>query len=111
MARAIRAARRGVLLVVLAGCATGDIDGGSTPVDPRDPNAFAIPPLSCATTCPFDGCAEKDHPYACPATQPWTSIPHAPACSSWDETYPAVVAGQCTASLPTGDAAKYAGPD
>lgn len=65
---------------------------------------------SCALQCNSD-CAEPGTPYVCPALRPWDAMPHADACVSWDGNYPAVTAGVCTASLPSGDAAKPFGVD
>ena len=65
---------------------------------------------SCALQC-NSGCTEPETPYECPALRPWEAMPHADACDSWDGSYPAVTAGACTASLPTGDAAKPFGVD
>ncbi len=88
---------------------------GSTPAPPP-PTLVALedmksPPRSCAYTCPNDTCSKQTTPYACPALGPWNSLEH-DTCPSWDGTsYPAVTKGQCTASVPTGDAAAYAGTD
>ena len=65
-------------------------------------------PQSCSFQC--SGCAEPDTAFACPTLAAWASLPHDPACPTWDGTYPAVVKGQCTASDPTGDAIAPAGP-
>ncbi len=65
---------------------------------------------SCALQCNSE-CAEPGSPYVCPALRPWEAMPHADSCESWDGSYPAVTAGTCTASLPTGDAAKPFGVD
>lgn len=78
-----------------------------------DPEAFYYPPPhSCAYECDeTPGCAEQTAPYACPTVHPWAAIPHGDACPAWDGTYPAATAGKCTASAPSGEAAKRAGPD
>jgi hypothetical protein len=41
----------------------------------------------------------------------WDTIPHAETCPAWDGTFPKKGPTQCKATLPTGDAAKYAGAD
>jgi hypothetical protein len=61
---------------------------------------------SCVLACPKP-CDEATKPWTCPALAPWAALPHdcsASACGSWDGTYPAPVAGHCTASAPSGDA-------
>jgi DNA-binding beta-propeller fold protein YncE len=63
---------------------------------------------SCAFSC--GGCAEPETPYACPTVAAWETLPHADACGGWDGKYPAVTPGQCTATLPSGEAARPAGP-
>ena len=64
---------------------------------------------SCAFQCK---CAEPETPYVCPALRPWAAMEHASSCGSFDgSTTPAVVQGRCTASAPTGVAAKPFGPD
>lgn len=79
--------------------------GGSGP----DPDEFAAVPRSCAITCPLGpGC---DAPYACQNLGGWKDIPHEASCGAWDGAQPAPTKGACTASAPTGDAAKYTGPD
>src|SRR5262249_37658495 len=57
------------------------------------------------------GCAEQTKPYACPTVGAWADIPHGPACSSWDGSYPTPVAGKCSATAPSGDAVKRPGVD
>ena len=93
--------------------------GGSSPIVDAGPDAPAVMgdpedllkyPLSCVFKCPGD-CAESTTPYACPALAPWQTLPHADSCAPWDGTFPKTGPTQCKASLPTGDAAKYAGPD
>jgi DNA-binding beta-propeller fold protein YncE len=83
--------------------------GGSN-VDPR---AFYFPPApSCAYECAtLPSCSENTTPFVCPTVGPWANIPHASLCPAWDGTYPVPVTGQCTATTPTGDALKEAGPD
>jgi len=76
-----------------------------------DPEEFAIPPRSCALDCPVVDCPEEKDPYACPSANGWKDVPHAATCAAWDGTFPAVQPGKCTASAPTGEAAKYAGRD
>jgi DNA-binding beta-propeller fold protein YncE len=65
-------------------------------------------PLSCAFTC--SGCAEPDEPFSCPTLKPWSELPHDAVCGTWDGTYPAPGKGKCQATLPTGEAARVAGP-
>lgn len=78
-----------------------------------DPVEFYRAPKSCAYQCPNApvDCAEKTTGYVCQNLGPWNAIPHAAECAAFDGTYPTPQAGRCTASAPTGDAAKYAGPD
>jgi DNA-binding beta-propeller fold protein YncE len=68
-------------------------------------------PHSCAYTCPPLACPETTAPYACPSMAAWSSLPHETECGCWDGSYPTVVPGKCTASAPSGEAAKYAGAD
>ena len=75
-----------------------------------DPEEFANAPKTCAYQCAAE-CDEDATPYACPSLGEWAKIPHAEACSGWNGKYPEPAVGQCEASAPTGDAAKYAGPD
>lgn len=109
--------RRILLSVVfLIGCGGGDGDApppqDSGP-DLGDPSQFAMPPTSCGFDCPDDGsCAEKKDGYACPALGAWDQIPHdTELCPAWDGKQPTPVAGKCTATAPTGEAAKYTGVD
>lgn len=84
---------------------------GSTPTPPPplgDPNDFVLgiaDNRSCALDC-SQTCAESTTPWTCPALADWSQIPHDPvACGSFDgKTYPAVVAGKCSATDPTGSA-------
>ncbi len=98
----------------VAGCgssaspAAAEIDAGPD----VDPVSFAPAPPSCAYDCPkVSACAESTSPYVCQNTGAWSSIPHAASCQAWDGGFPAPVKGQCTASAPTGEGAKYAGVD
>jgi hypothetical protein len=86
-------------------CPSGG-DGGLA-----SPAAFIKAPESCAYLCPIKDCAETKTPYSCPSLGDWSCIPHADACGSFSGTYPKVVSGKCTASLPTGKALEYAGAD
>ncbi len=100
-------------LAALAAALTGACGSkGSSPAPaPVDLDTFVTVPESCAYTCPPSACPEATAPYACPNLGAWKDIPHDDACPAWDGTYPAPRPGQCTASAPTGDAAKYAGAD
>ena len=102
-----------LLLSISAACGGSD-DARLTPdagddasIDPAD---FAKQDRSCAYDCTVP-CAESTTPYACPSTGDWAKIPHDTACGAWNGTYPTPAAGKCTASAPSGEAAKYAGPD
>src|SRR5580658_3614488 len=65
-------------------------------------NLLASP--SCALACTAS-CKEADDPWVCPALADWKTIPHAPACGSFDGTTTAMpVQGKCNASIPIGDA-------
>src|SRR5262245_36463099 len=93
-----------------SGSSSSSSGAGGSDVDPT--SLYSPPPDSCAYNCPgVETCPEQAQPYACPSLAPWGSIPHAPECGGWDGTYPKVVPGQCTASPPTNDALKRAGPD
>ncbi len=87
-----------------SGAATGS--GGSV-----DPGSFASVNASCAYDCPLTACAEVTAPYACQNLGAWAQVPHADTCATWDGTYPTPAAGQCTATVPSGDAVKFAGVD
>ncbi len=87
----------------------------SSPAPSNDAGPTAAPEdlLSPDQSCAFD-CDSTCEPagYQCAAMGDWSAIPHAAACGSWDgKTFPAVVAGKCTASAPSGDAAKPTGTD
>jgi hypothetical protein len=90
-------------------------DASTCPADAGDastiPAEFIYVPKSCAYTCPITDCAETKTPYACASLGDWSCIPHADTCGAFSGSYPAVVRGKCTASLPTGKAAQYAGAD
>ena len=89
-------------------------DAGPDVVDAPDVGSTAdfIPvPRSCAFDCPAGSCAEDKTPYPCGATAEWSKLPHDSACKAWDGTYPTPVKGKCSASLATGEAAKFAGTD
>lgn len=97
------------LFALLASCGSSS---NSPPADAGpdvSPFDFAKAPLSCAFAC---DCTESvSNPYVCPSAGDWKKIPHDSACPSWDGSYPAPQQGKCTASAPSGDAAKYAGAD
>jgi hypothetical protein len=82
----------------------GGAGGGLGSVD----DVMTSLPQSCAFAC--GGCDEPKTPYACPTLDAWEKLPHADACGAWDGTYPAPAKGQCTASAPSGDAIRKAGP-
>jgi hypothetical protein len=68
------------------------------------------PPDSCAFECSSQATCEPKG-YQCPALAPWDEISHAEACPKWDgKSFPAIT-GKCTASVPTGEAAKRDGVD
>jgi DNA-binding beta-propeller fold protein YncE len=71
-------------------------------------DVMATLPKSCAFSCGV--CDEPDTAFSCPTLLPWEKLPHADACGAWDGTYPTPVKGACTASEPTGDAARKTGP-
>ena len=107
MSRA-RALRLAFPLALVAAC--GSKGSSAPPPDDVDLSTFITAPESCAYACPV-ACAEQDAPYACPSMPEWSTLPHADTCGAWDGKYPAPQQGQCTATAPTGDAAKYAGPE
>jgi DNA-binding beta-propeller fold protein YncE len=89
-------------------CPTGDASVALS----TDPATFAEAPKSCGYGCPLAAdCAEATAGYVCPSMGDWGCLPHAPVCGDWDGTYPKVTTGKCTASAPSGDAAKYTGVD
>jgi DNA-binding beta-propeller fold protein YncE len=108
------------LLSPLAGCgdreehSTNDEAGTQRPPSSPKPDPEAVDdimaslPQSCAFEC--SACDEPEAPFACPTLKPWDKLPHAAACAPWDGRYPAKVSGKCTASEPTGEAARKAGP-
>jgi len=103
--------RLGFLLALgLFGCSSDGDDSPGQPdvgVDAGDPTDFAKAPRTCIFDCPQKDCAELTAGYECPSLGEWSKIPHAEECGSI--TPPAVVNGKCTASAPTGEAAKYVG--
>jgi DNA-binding beta-propeller fold protein YncE len=80
---------------------------GGQPSETVDDIMASLPP-SCAFAC--GGCNEPDTPFSCPTIAPWDKLPHDDACGTWDGTHPTPVAGKCTATLPTSEAARPAGP-
>ncbi len=85
----------------------------STDAGTIDPTAWSVAPVSCAFACPAPDppCPEATKPYSCQNLGAWPAIPHAATCAAWDGKYPTPVAGTCTATLPTGNAARYTGVD
>lgn len=81
--------------------------GGGAPAVTVD-DIMSDLPKSCAFAC--GACDEPDAPFACPTIAPWASLPHDDACGAWDGTFPTPAAGKCSASIPTGEAARAAGP-
>ncbi len=79
-----------------------------TDEDPRN-IAWDIP-RSCSFDCGDSPCAEPETPYGCPAMGPWASLPHEAGCGCFDGQLPAVSTGQCSASEPSGEALRKAGP-
>jgi DNA-binding beta-propeller fold protein YncE len=65
---------------------------------------------SCALKC-GQPCKEPETPFECPSLRPWAAMLHAPACGTFDGTFPAPQAGKCTATAPTGAALGYPGAD
>ena len=116
--------RLGILAAVLllVGCGSKS-NGSSAPEsdsgtavdagdDSPDPVAFATQPTSCAYACPdVASCPESKTPYVCPSLGDWANIPHQAMCEAWDGGFPAAATGKCSASVASGEAAKYAGPD
>ncbi|MCC6526086.1 MAG: hypothetical protein IT373_25790, partial [Polyangiaceae bacterium] len=105
----------GVPLVLLGAsvlwqCGSSD-ETEPPPPPPLDPAEFLRAPKSCAYLCPNFACAENETPYACPALGDWAALPHEAACPAWDGLYPAPVAGQCAATVPSGAAILRPGPD
>ncbi len=87
--------------------------GGATPADAAPDlglvaDDLLAPDESCAFQCD-PACEPQGYP--CGALGAWSQIPHKDACPAWDGTFPAVVAGKCVASAPSGDAAKKTGTD
>lgn len=108
------------LLSSLAGCGDREEPGsrGDSPAAVRPPppspgaetasDIMQNLPRSCAFDC--GACGEPEEPFACPTLKPWDKLPHAAACAPWDGKYPPKVSGRCTASEPTGEATRKAGP-
>ncbi len=92
---------------------TSDAGPPSCVPSAADPTTFSAQPESCAYMCPppDGGCPEQTTPYTCASLGAWACIPHASSCASWSGVYPTVQPGLCTATAPSGEAAKYAGPD
>ena len=116
--------RLGILAILfsLTGCgsksngaSSSEGDSGTTADagdDSPDPATFATPPKSCAYACPnVASCPESKTPYVCPSLGDWAKIPHEATCQAWDGGFPAAATGKCSASVPTGEAARYTGPD
>ena len=110
-----------VPLAALAACsspsaggpATGGAQDAGVPIDYELIDTLSEVPRSSSLSCPARG-AEDSTPYACPAMRPWSTLPHAEECAAWDgSTFPAPasVAGRCTATPPSSDAAKFTGED
>jgi hypothetical protein len=104
--------------LVLPSCGSDESDGGQHSTGGTggvggDPLDFVEPTPSCVYKCPGvqATCEESSTPYSCQNLGAWNEIPHADACPAWDGKYPDPVSGACTASAPSGEAAKYAGPD
>jgi WD40 repeat protein len=84
--------------------AEASIDAG---VD-ADAEAYKTTPKSCDFTCPVTTCG----PYVCPSMAAWDALPHEAICPAWDGgPGPNSAPSKCTASAPSGDTVKYAGPD
>src|SRR5262245_16320074 len=104
------------LLASFAGCGdqheTGTSTGQSSTGTPPDlgtvDDILSNLPQSCSFEC--GNCAEPMTPFACPTIKPWKDLPHAVACGGWAGAYPQPSPGQCTASEPTGEAVRKAGP-
>src|SRR5688572_8234388 len=99
--------------IALAGCGgdgTNGTSGGSTTSSSSGSGGSGVTvdevmanlPQSCAFSC--GPCPEPDTVYPCPTLGPWADVPHADSCPSWDGSYPAPVQGQCTATIPSGEA-------
>jgi hypothetical protein len=95
----------------LSACSSSSTPAGTPDTGPTlAPEDLLSPDPSCA----FNECNAACEPqgYQCVAMGDWGAIPHASACGSWDgKSFPAPSTGKCTASLPTGDAAKSTGVD
>ena len=111
--RRLRFARLPLAIAALgiAGCGSkSDGAGGATPaaIDAGSTDDF-IQTLRGNTSCVFacdPACTEGPAPWACPATGNWSTVPHDPAaCGTFDgKTFPALVTGACTATIPSADA-------
>jgi len=111
----LRAIAASFVVVAASACADDSVPGPTpaAPVPNVDPEEFIYPPPdSCAYECEtLATCTEQTTPYACPTVGDWAKIPHADACEDWDGSFPAVTPGACSASEPSGEAKKKAGPD
>ena len=93
-----------------AGGASGGAGAGGAPLSDEEIYDLAKPKKSCAYSCPdVAKCAESSAPYVCQNVAPWAETPHVSTCPAWSGAFPAVK-GKCTASAPTGEAARFAGP-
>ncbi len=99
----------GALLLACVAVACGSDPVAPPAPAPPDTSDYERAPHSCAYDCPNTTCLEASAPYKCPSMGSWASIPHDPACGTWNGQYPAVTQGQCSSTAPSGDAIAYAG--
>lgn len=111
-----------LLVCALAACGCDRTHSDDIPPPPVDDCPLVLPEdyltavkcdahKSCVFQCGAP-CAEPERPFECPSLRPWAAIPHAPTCGNFDgATFPTPIAGKCTATLPTADAAQYVGKD
>src|SRR3954469_2157531 len=102
-----RAARRLVALFPVLLAASGCADETKPPSPPAAlpsvDDVMTALPQSCSFEC--GACVEPEERFQCPTIAPWSQVPHDAACGEWDGSYPAAARGQCSATLPTGEAA------
>jgi hypothetical protein len=94
-------------LAVLVAC--GSKSPSPAPSPPLEDPSDWMDDLKEDSTCILNcdpSCTEPTAPWICPALADWSTIPHDPTgCGGFDgTTYPSPQQGQCTATVPSGDA-------
>jgi DNA-binding beta-propeller fold protein YncE len=94
-----------IAVVLTAACGSQSSPPPATLPSPSDFMDTLQETSSCVLDCD-PACTEAVAPWACPALNDWTALPHdATACNGFDgKAYPAPQHGACKATDPTGDA-------